>query len=668
MFPPNHKNKNRSPAKAKAIRKWVTIFVSTILIIVLIWTAISLYRTVTAVRSLIESKQKIELILDNGLMRANPSELNDLATSVREDVLTLRSAVGPAINLSPLFSWIPKYGPLLAYGPELLEIADLGSEAGMHAIRAVTPVLTALQDNKAENTGPLPAVARSLVSSSADFELASVALQRLRVVREEITATEAWPGEIQRLLAEADNALPAAEDALILGQVLPELLGNDGQQTYLLMAQNEDELRPTGGFISGAGMLVVDGGNILSIDFENANLVDDWLNKPYGFPPLPFFEFMGMDIFLFRDANFWPDFPTSAETAMQLYTYGQDVPLNGIIAFNQNFVQLLLEATGPLYIPELDITVNSDNVIEAMRQEWGPSDGQADWIDQRKAFMGPFANAFVSQITGDFQSIDLRKIGESVHTAVEQRDLQLYMQDPAVAEALAAAGWAGRLTALPDQDYLMLVETNLGFNKANAAINRSIEYEVTLDETGQGRAILTIYYTHAGDQVNEECRHGTIYSSDTQYEDLIADCYWNYLRVLVPAGSQLSGASRHPVSAEQLLVDQSWNGEARTFDNPDGRYTYFDNFLVLPSGQATSTTFSYLLPGVATSEQGGVTHYRLAVDKQSGMGNQPLKITLTLPPGSEFMASNPEPTVTREQELIFEIELNQDLQIDVQYR
>jgi len=668
MLPQNHRTQFRSSAKAKSIRKWVTIIFGTILIIASIWLALSLYRAVTAIRSLLESKQRVELILDSGLMRANPLELNDLATSVREDILTLRSAVGPAANLFPLLSWFPKFGPLLANGRELLELADLGSEAGLYAMRAVTPALTAIQSTNMESTGPIPAVARSLESSSADFEKASEALRELRGVREEITVTGAWPGEIQSIMSRLDNALPAAQEALILGQVLPELLGSDGQQTYLLLAQNEDELRPTGGFISGAGILVIEDGNILSIDFENANLVDDWANKPYGFPPLPFYEFMGMDIFLFRDANFWPDFPTSAETTMQLYTYGQDVPLNGIIAFNQKFVQLLLEATGPIHIPELDITVNSDNVIEAMRQEWGPSDGQADWIQQRKAFMGPFANGFISQITGDLLSMDIRKIGESVHTAVGQRDLQLYMRDPSVAQSLAEAGWDGRLTVIPNQDYLMLVETNLGFNKANAAVDRSVSYEVTLDERGLRSAFLTIDYSHTGDIASQECFHGTTYSSVTQYEDLIADCYWNYLRVLVPAGSQLSDASNHPVPAEQLLVDQSWNGKARPFDEPDSGYAYFDNFLLLPTGQTTLVTFSYLLPGVVTSEQGGVAHYHLAVDKQSGTGSQPLMVTVNLPPGSEFIASNPEPTSISEQTLIYEVELTKGYQIDVQYR
>ena len=668
MYQPEHHTNDHPASRRRAIKKYGTLFFGSLLILGLIWSAISSYRAVTAVRSLQKSQQKIEQILNNGLMKANPIEIKNLTADMRTDILTLRSALGPAAYFSQFFGWIPKYGPLLADSRDLLKIADLGSEASIYVMRAVIPVMIAVQNGDLENTGPIPVVAHSLESSAADFENAAEVLQKLSTVREELTMTAEWPQNIQRMLSQLDSVLPAAQDALLLGQVLPELLGSDGRKTYLLIAKNEDELRPTGGFISGAGLLVIEDGDILSIKFNNANLVDDWLNKPYGFPPLPFYEFMGMDIFLFRDANFWPDFPTSAEMAMQLYSHGQDVSLDGIIAFNQSFVQLLLEGTGPLYVPELEITVSSENVIEAMRQEWGPSDRQADWIIERKAFMGPFANAFLSQISGDLHSMDIRKLGENVFTAVEQRDLQIYMRDPALTEALAEAGWDGRLTLSPVQDYLMVVESNLGFNKANAAVDRSVGYDVTLDEKGQGDASLTIEFSHAGDRVDEECRHGTIYSSDTQYEDLISDCYWNYLRVLVPSGSQLITASSHPVPAGQLLVDQSWDGMARQFDDLDRGYTFFDNFLVLPPGQRRAAAFRYLLPEVVTIEPDGISHYRLAIDKQSGTGNQRMKITVNLPPGSELISSDPRPSTIGNQALVFDMELAKDQQIDVQYR
>ena len=67
---------------------------------------------------------------------------------------------------------------------------------------------------------------------------------------------------LQRLLDKLDKLLPLAKDALALAQAAPALLGADGPRTYLLLAQNNDELRATGGFISGAGHVTIDRGRI----------------------------------------------------------------------------------------------------------------------------------------------------------------------------------------------------------------------------------------------------------------------------------------------------------------------------------------------------------------------------------------------------------------------
>ena len=75
--------------------------------------------------------------------------------------------------------------------------------------------------------------------------------------------------------------------------VLPAIMGIDGPRHYLIVAQNEDEIRPTGGFITGGGVLTVDNGRIVNINFIDANYIDAWsedrhsLTKPYSAPPAP---------------------------------------------------------------------------------------------------------------------------------------------------------------------------------------------------------------------------------------------------------------------------------------------------------------------------------------------------------------------------------------------
>ncbi|MGC8000595.1 DUF4012 domain-containing protein, partial [Salmonella enterica] len=85
----------------------------------------------------------------------------------------------------------------------------------------------------------------------------------------------------------ADKWLPQAESGLRFSPIAPEMMGLSELRRYLVVAQNDDELRATGGFISGAGVIAVENGRIASFDFKDAYQVDDWRNKPYDIPPEP---------------------------------------------------------------------------------------------------------------------------------------------------------------------------------------------------------------------------------------------------------------------------------------------------------------------------------------------------------------------------------------------
>jgi hypothetical protein len=486
--------------------------------------------------------------------------------------------------------------------------------------------------------------------------------------RAEIKNIEGMPWRVRTLIQQLDAELPAFQDALIMAQVLPEMMGSQGEMTYLLMAQNEDELRPTGGFVSGAGLLVVNDGNIGAVTFSDANLVDDWRNKPYDLPPDPFIEFMGMDIFLFRDVNFWPNFPTSAEEAAQLYSLGQDIPVGGVVAIDQQFVSLLLDAVGPVYVPELERTVNSKNVISEMREAWAPKPGQENWIAQRKAFMGPLSNAIRLRLESDLVSINPVGLVRALHAAAEQRHLQIFVPDESIEAALADAGWDGKQSVSPGRDYLQVVDTSMGFNKVNAAIDRAITYQITLADDGSPQVDLNLEFIHTAPASTKRCEHGTPYTLDIEYGDLIDDCYWNYLRVYVPAGSELIEASKHPVGAEKLLVSDDWPGTARSFTEASGNVTVFDNFFVLPQGERISSSFTYLLPSGVVMTEGREKTYRLFVDKQAGTASVPIQIVVRLPDGTKLLRSSPVPTEVNGQEISFSTELQTDLLFDITYR
>jgi len=640
--------------------------------LVLLAGAIKIFNIARAGSSLSTHVTEFQALLGSGLSSANPAEAEALVLDIRQDIVTLKAESGFFVAVAPLFGWLPRVGPIMSNAPELMEIADAGSEAGVYAIQGLSPALTIMEAENTTGQSRIPQLLAVIDTAEPDLIKASQALDRLVEARANITRADEFPGRAGSLMQQLDANLPMAQDGLQLSLILPELMGSKGRRTYLILAQNEDELRPTGGFISGAGLLVVENGQIISINFLDANLVDafDQPGKFYGPPPQPFTDFMGMDIFLFRDANFWPDFPVSAEKAMELYTYGQDVPLDGAIAIDQQFVRLLLQGIGPVYIPELGKTVNAGSVINEMRAEWerGTAENNTQ-VDGRKAFMGPLASAIQTTIETNMAALHPVDILRQLQTAADGHDLQIYMRDPDVAAEFAKTGWDGRQTNSNGGDYLLAVDSNFGFNKVSAAIARTTNYDVILVDNNTGQATVTLTYQHLFPAIEnqEPCTHGTNYFPNISYDDLINDCYWNYVRVYTPPGSQLIQATNHPVSAEFLLSGKLWNGEARVVTDEPTNFTVFANFLLIPQGQTAVVNFTYQLPGGIVHQIDGKNHYILEVHKQAGVGSQPLNITVTLPPQAKFDQAIPAATSIEGQMITFSTDLQQDRTFEVIY-
>jgi hypothetical protein len=438
----------------------------------------------------------------------------------------------------------------------------------------------------------------------------------------------------------------------------------------LILAQNEDEARATGGYITGAGLVVMENGRLVSFDFQDANQVDNWQDKPYELLTSgPLWEFMGLQLFFFRDANLWPDFPTSAENALNLYSYGLDLPpLDGAIAIDQQFLQLLLAVTGPVTIPGEDITVNQQNIIANLRNVWAIDEGQelGEWITGRKDFFGPFALALKDKLVSDFGSLDPVYLMRSMIKAVETRHLQVYMRDEAAAAVLAELGWDGRLQPPTDHDFLAVVDSNVGYNKANANVERSLEYQISLDVEGGGQASLTVTYEHQAAGSDSPCR-ATEYSELPSYQELTDQCYWNYLRIYAPAESRLLEASQHPIPVEARVYNDIAIYLPQSISEQAG-FTTFTNYLLAPSGEAVTSHYRYQLPAFIVHREGHEHRYQLMVRKQAGSRPQPVVVTVMLPPDMEFISAVPEATAVNDTTVQLSLTLDKDLFITVVYR
>ncbi|MGB5060821.1 MAG: DUF4012 domain-containing protein [Candidatus Promineifilaceae bacterium] len=655
------------PRKRKFI--WITILVLVLLLIG--WLGLKAWRIAQTTQSLLARQAEAETLAANGLAGLDPDKTEALVMGVRSDVLTLQKEVAPFLPLMPYLGWVPKYGSTLVIAPQLLDMAVAGLDTAAYSIRGLKPALVIMQPGGDSQESALTVLAQSLANAEPDLRAANDSFAGVMAARAAIGDTSNLPGRVQDLFAKADEWLPLAEDGLKFALIAPAMMGMDGPRRYLVIAQNEDELRPTGGFISGAGIITMIDGRIQDFTFTNAYNIDNYLEKPYDIPPEPLEKFMGLELFLFRDANFWPDFPTSAETLMDLYSYGQDAPqLDGAIALDQRFLQLLIEALGTVTIPDENLALNAGNLTDALRQAWGVQEGQnaQEWVTTRKDFLGPFAGAIKNKIETDFSSIDLQKLAANMNTAVQTKHLQIYTRHPQEQAVLDELGWDGRLAPAPNSDFLAIVDTNVGYSKANIYVEKTADYNVTLDDAG-AHAALTLQYTHTRPDNGQPCIHYNInvYNDLPDYLTLADACYWNYLRIYVPEGSQLITSTVHTIPGESHIFGQTWQGPAQVLSETAG-LTTFANYLLLPMGQTLESRYEYLLPTVVSADENGRKTYHLDVIQQAGNHPFPFSAAITLPEGAQVLSATPVPTAVNGRTLQFKLNIDTNSQITVQYQ
>lgn len=639
------------------------------LLFFVLWLGLKGWAIGRAALSLQARPSEVETLLANGLTQLDPAAAEELVLGMRHDVAVLKRETAVFMPLMPYLGWVPRFGSTLTAAPAFMAMADAGTETAVYALHGFKPVLPLLQGGRPP-TELLPDLLAVINTAQPELAAMSQSIDKLAAAHASLGDISTMPTRLQTLLELADTWLPLAQDGLKLAPVLPEIMGSTGPRTYLILAQNEDELRPTGGFISGVGLLTVDNGRIINLAFQDSYPIDNWLEKPYDFPPQPFYDYMGMDLFLFRDANFWPDFPTSAEKAMALYSYGLDVPLpDGVIAVDQRFLQLLIEAVGSVTLPDLDLTINGQNSIEALQAAWAIQDGQdfADWVFGRKDFIGLLAAAVRTKLeAGDF---DPTLLAQNMVTALQTKDLQIYLRDPETALILYQLNWDGRLPQNPETDFLLVVDTNLGFFKSNIVVERQLDYQVNITQDGSVQSKLTATYQHMGEDNDQECVQGATYNLETavSYQNLVNQCYWNYLRVYTPPGSHLLDASSHFIPGEAMLSGQPLTDNAQTIPEITG-LTTFANFLLLPVAQQTTSYFTYQLPDniIQTTTTG--QQYDLQINNQAGARSETVRIMVQLPEGTQLTKAQPTPTKIEGNLVYFEIELISNTTLSIQYQ
>ena len=654
-----HLTRRKRPRSRRT--RWILVICLALLLCGLGGMAIALGRLGLAARAVEADLRALERLAaasqkPGDLQERDIQEAVALLRTTRADLEDLQRAARPFLWLTPYLGWVPRYGTDIQAAPLLLDIALHLVSAGEKGIEPLLPVLQETLDHQdLEQSELLQRGLATLNSARPEFMDALSHIQVAEAARQRLEAENLSP-LLHRWMPRLDQALKGMGLGMRASLVLPELVGADGPRTWLVLVQNEDELRATGGFISGVARMTVDQGRIVYLDFEDSYAVDDWTN-PYPDPPEPLLTYMLSDLWVFRDSNWSPDFPTSAQAAIDLYTISRDAGIDGVIALDQRAIQLLIRALGPLALEGYPEPITGDNVIQIARQSWslGMESG-GDWWTHRKDFMATVFQATARRLEDGLDRAAIVPLIEAILQALDEKHILVYVEDENAAMRVSELGWDGALQDSPG-DYLMVVDTNMGFNKANALVEQHLEYVVDLTEPDRPSATLTVRHHHPLEQAPAPCRHEPRYGET--YEQMAERCYWDYLRVYVPSASMLVDATPHSVPASELLSGQPSPAQVKVGPPEHGR-NVFATFLLPRPSETVETVLTYTLPGEVVQVQGQELAYRLLIQKQPGTRAVPVRVQILLPQGVALKGSEPEPALETPSRLEYALRLDTD--------
>ena len=627
-------------------RKVVTRVLLVLFLLLIVWGGVKAWRVYNLAQAVWDDANQMRgLGLTEPSVESIQSAGPRLAT-LQEDFHALRKEAEPLLWFGPLFGWVPEYGGDIASSRDVVIVADSMLSASNISYQAMSPLFDVIINTHSQSGFDSERFVQILNDARPRLLEAQTFVDEAVDARARIDLDRLSPRARDVMTHYVDKALPWMQDGLIIANEFPRMMGasEEGPKTYLLLAQNEDELRPTGGFITAAGTLLLQDGKISNLTFENSASLDNW-DKAYPSAPWQLQQYMNSEVLVLRDTNWFTNYPTAALYAESLYSYSNDHSVDGIIAIDQHMLVQLLSVMGPVNVEGSSEPIDAGNVVAYMRAQKVPPGGQSNpnsvaW--DSKAFINKLTASLLERVLGGgFQWEQLARV---VVQALDEKHILLQFDNPALTPILVRRGWDGAVRP-GTGDFLMTVDFNVGFNKTNAVVEKRLSYEVDLSNLESPGARLNI--THANSAVILPCVSAP-YMQQTlntinKYEYFESDypidrCYWGYVRVYTVPGSELLEANPQNIPAESMIsglavppqVDVL--GQEEEFEGVQG----FGFLKLVPGGETVETNLRFGLPAsIVQKDANGAWTYRLRVQKQPGTVAVPFSLTVRLPEGAK---------------------------------
>lgn len=518
---------------------------------------------------------------------------------------------------------LPIIGGYYQDGEHALKAAKSGLSGAEKALAAITPYADVL-GFKGEGTfagGTAEDRIKLLIETLdkvmpvfdqiiADFETAEQELAQIDANRyPETFKGQAVRSRLTEVQGMARTTITTLEEFRPVLEQLPDIAGGKGKRKkYLVLFQNDNELRPTGGFLTAYAVIYIENGKVTPEKSDDIYELDKKFTKKIPIPEKLGKYLTTEKYFHMRDMNTSPDFKTSMDLFYSHYSTIKTEPdkIDGIITVDTHVLTQLVSILGPVEIPgygtfsaEIDKRCDCPQIVYALSEIITRPTPYLR-VD-RKGILGPMMQAILTK-TYSAGKQAWPKLFETAWLSLQGRHLQMYFMDEKAQQAAEAVNGAGRmLPPANGEDFLGIVNANLGGAKSNLFITYDVKQTVNTPENGRLRKTVEITYKNSrkGDNCNLEagllCLNARLH---------------DWTRLYLPAGAE-------------LIEAQGFNKAPSTYD--EAGFTVVDGFFNLEPMSSAKLLITYTVPYTDTKtyrvklwKQGGVSPFNTLFDVAGG--------------------------------------------------
>lgn len=337
------------------------------------------------------------------------------------------------------------------------------------------PLKDALGELRTLNTAAAASVA---ALQNAEDQVAPLAADRL--VGPIASARASFFAKLPKLQAR----LSGSHQALT---ALEEFLGASGPRQYLVLTQNPDEVRPTGGYIGTYGLMTVVNGHVSLPLF--GDMSGEFLDQhPNVYVPVDqgptAFKISGYAQTI-ANVNATPDWPTAAQLAIKMWAKAGQPPVNGVVSITPDFLARVVGVLGPVAVPEYGEVINASN-LQARTDYWAhqnPHGGPAG----RKGFLSDLARAVLQEAL-DAPASRWHPLANAVAAGFNAGQAMMWSSDKTIEAAVSAHAWDHPMpVATPTGDFYDDSEFEYAA-KNGSGLRRVFHHDVVLKADGSGQA------------------------------------------------------------------------------------------------------------------------------------------------------------------------------------